>query len=270
MTSSADRPLQGRSVVVTRAAEQASRLVAMLAHLGATVVEVPTIAVVDPPDGGAALAEAAARVDRYDWVVLTSTNGVARFLAALGRPAAGLRVAVVGPGTADALRAGGVEPTLVPERFVAEALLEVFPAGPGRVLLPQASAARPVLVDGLRTAGWEVDAVVAYRTVPARPSAPVLERAAAADAITFTSGSTVTGYLAAAGPDAVPPVVVCIGPVTAAAAEEGGLAVTAVAAEHTIDGLAAAVVAALTRPPPSLGRRSAVDRPDRRSDGFAP
>jgi uroporphyrinogen-III synthase len=181
--------------------------------------------------------------------VLTSTNGVARFLAALGdRPAPCARVAVVGPGTAEALKAGGIEPALLPERFVAEALLEAFPPGPGRVLLPQASAARPVLVDGLRAAGWEVDAVVAYRTVPARPSPAVLERTAAADAITFTSGSTVSGYLAAAGPDAVPPVVVCIGPVTAGVATAAGLTVTAVAAEHTIDGLAAAVVAALSPP----------------------
>ena len=250
MTSSADRPLEGRSVVVTRAAEQASRLAATLAHLGATVVEVPTIAVTDAPDGGAALRDAVARLDRFDWVVLTSTNGVARFLAALGdRPAAGVRVAVVGPGTAEALKAGGLEPALLPERFVAEALLEAFPPGPGRVLLPQASAARPVLAEGLRAAGWEVDAVVAYRTVPARPSPAVLERTAAADAITFTSGSTVSGYLAAAGPDAVPPVVVCIGPVTAGVATAAGLTVTAVAAEHTIDGLAAAVVAALSSPP---------------------
>jgi uroporphyrinogen-III synthase len=252
VTSSADRPLHGRSVVVTRAAEQASRLVATLAHLGATVVEVPTIALVDAPDGGAALADAVAQIDRYDWVVLTSTNGVQRFLAAVGGAApAGVRVAVVGPGTADAVRAAGVEPDLLPDRFVAEALLEVFPPGPGRVLLPQASVARPVLADGLRAAGWDVDAVVAYRTVAARPGPAVLERAAVADAVTFTSGSTVTGYLAAAGPDGVPPVVVCIGPVTAAAAEKAGLPVTAVAAEHTIDGLAAAVVGVLsTRPMP--------------------
>jgi uroporphyrinogen-III synthase len=252
VTSSADRPLHGRSVVVTRAAEQASRLVAILAHLGATVVEVPTIAIVDAPDGGAALADAVAQIDRYDWVVLTSTNGVQRFLAAVGGAApAGVRVAVVGPGTADAVRAAGVEPDLLPDRFVAEALLEVFPPGPGRVLLPQASVARPVLADGLRAAGWDVDAVVAYRTVAARPGPAVLERAAVADAVTFTSGSTVTGYLAAAGPDGVPPVVVCIGPVTAAAAEKAGLPVTAVAAEHTIDGLAAAVVGVLsTRPMP--------------------
>jgi uroporphyrinogen-III synthase len=241
--------LSGRSIVVTRAVEQASRLVATLAHRGALVVEVPTIVVMDPPDGGVALRDAVAHLDRYDWVVLTSTNGVARFLAAAAAADSAcdaVPVAVVGPGTADALRAAGVEPALLPERFVAEALLDVFPPGRGRVLLPQASVARPVLADGLRAAGWDVDAVVGYRTVPAQPGPAVLERAAAADAITFTSGSTVTGYVAAAGADAVPPVVVCIGPVTAAAATEAGLHVTAVAAEHTIDGLVTAVVAALS------------------------
>src|SRR5947207_1640515 len=99
VTSSADRPLAGRSVVVTRAAEQASRLVATLAHRGATVVEVPTIVIMDAPDGGAALTDAVAHLDRYDWVVLTSTNGVQRFLAAGGGAApAGVRIAVVGPG----------------------------------------------------------------------------------------------------------------------------------------------------------------------------
>jgi uroporphyrinogen-III synthase len=236
--------LAGRAVVVTRAADQASALVERLRAAGATVVEVPTIAIADPDDGGAALAAAVADLDAYDWVVLTSTNGVARFLAALGaeRPPP---VAVVGPGTGAALRAAGIEPTLVPERFVAEGLLSVFPPGPGRVLLPQAEGARPVLADGLETAGWTVDAVVAYRTVPADAAPALLERARRADAITFTSGSTVTGYLAAAGADALPPVVVCIGPVTAATAETAGMTVSAVATEHTIDGLLAALEGAL-------------------------
>jgi uroporphyrinogen-III synthase len=231
---------------VTRAAEQASGLVAQLAHLGATVLEVPTVVITDPPDGGAALAAAVDHLDEYDWVVLTSTNGVGRFAAALGDRSPGdVKVGVVGPGTADALRSVGIEPALQPARFVAEALLAAFPPGPGRVLLPQASAARPVLADGLRAAGWDVDAVVAYRTSAAHPSEAVLERAAGADAITFTSGSTVAGFVAGAGVHGVPPVVVCIGPVTASAAESAGLKVAAVASEHTIAGLVAAVTTAL-------------------------
>ena len=238
--------LAGRSVVVTRAAEQASALVVRLTALGATVVEVPTIAVTDPLDGGAALAAAVADLASYDWVVLTSTNGVARFLTAAavaGEDGQGWLLAVVGPGTALAARAAGVEPDLVPKRFVAEGLLAVFPSGPGRVLVPQAAGARPVLADGLRAAGWMVDTVVAYRTVPMPAPPAVIDRARAADAITFTSGSTVTGYVAAAGLSAVPPVVVCIGPVTAAVAAAAGIDVTAVAHEHTIDGLVAALAA---------------------------
>jgi uroporphyrinogen-III synthase len=100
-----------------------------------------------------------------------------------------------------------------------------------------------VVADGLRAAGWGVEVVEAYRTVPAALAPDVLTAARAADAITFTASSTVRAYLEAAGADAVPPVVVCIGPVTAATARDAGLAVTAVADPHTVDGLLAALVA---------------------------
>ena len=236
--------LAGRSVVVTRAAEQSSSLRDRLEAEDATVIEVPTIAIVDPTDGGAALAAAVAGLDRFDWVVVTSTNGAERFLAAAGDSAATVPVAVVGPGTAAVLEGAGIEPTLVPERFVAEGLLAVFPAGPGRVLLPQAAAARPVLAEGLRALGWTVETVVAYRTVTAAVADAVVARVRAADAVTFTSGSTVAGYVAAVGAAVVPPVVACIGPVTAEAARAAGLPVTVVATEHTISGLVAALVEA--------------------------
>ena len=138
---------------------------------------------------------------------------------------------------------------LVPEEFVAESLLDAMPAGPtdrsGRVLLARAAVARDVLPDGLRARGWEVDVVEAYRTVPAAADPDVLAAAAAADAITFTSSSTVTHYLDLAGADQVPPTVVCIGPVTAETARSHGLGVTAVAAEHTIDGLVEVLTATL-------------------------
>lgn len=243
------RPLFGCKVVVTRAAHQVSELVRRLAAAGAEVLEVPTIDVVGPADGGAALREAAARVARYQWVVFTSANGAGRFLALLrdARAFGAARVAAIGPGTAETLGRAGVVADLVPERFVAEALLAAFPDPPGSggtVLLPRAAVARDVLPDGLRMRGWAVDVVEAYRTEPVAPPPAVLEEVAGTQAIAFASASSVDAWVAAAGAATVPPVVACIGPVTAEAARAHGLAVTT-AAEATLDGLVAAVVAAV-------------------------
>ena len=245
-----DRPLRGRTVVVTRAAHQAGRLTQRLAVAGALVVEMPTIAITDAADGGAALAAAAARAGSYEWVVFTSPNAVERFVPLLrdGRDLAGARIAAIGPGTAGALAERHLVADLVPDRFVAEALVEAFPGPPhpgASVLVPSAAGARPVLAAGLRERGWVVDVVEAYRTEPVTPPPGVLAAAAAADAIAFTSASAVEGYVAAAGAGSVPPVVACIGPVTSEAAEAAGLTVTAVAAESTLDGLVASLVSVL-------------------------
>ena len=242
-------PLFGRRVVVTRARHQAGELSRRLRTAGAGVVELATIAVVDPADGGAAMGEAAGRAATHDWVVFTSANAVERFLARL-RDARGFgsaHIAAIGPGTAAALAARGLLADLLPASFVAESLLEAFPApAPGAsVLLPQAADARDVLADGLRARGWRVEVVEAYRTEAVTPPADVLAEAATADAVAFTSASSVDGYVAAAGTAAVPAVVACIGPVTAAAATKAGLAVTTTAAESTLDGLVAALVGAL-------------------------
>ncbi|HEY8092770.1 MAG TPA: uroporphyrinogen-III synthase [Acidimicrobiales bacterium] len=240
--------LAGRRIVIARAAEQAGRLRVLLEAEGATVLSVPTIAIADPPDGGEALRAALTEV--WDWVVVTSANGAERAVAAAGGRAAALAGpwAVVGPGTAEALARHGIRAALVPDRFVAEGLLEVFPAPPldrvGRVLVAQAEAARPVLSEGLRAGGWEVVVVVAYRTVAARPADAVLAAAGTADAIAFTSGSSVDAYVRAAGAAALPPVVVAIGPVSAAAAARHGIA-AAVADPHSLEGLVEATVAAL-------------------------
>ena len=243
-----DRPLFGRRIIVTRAREQASGLVERLAALGAATVELPVIEIGEPVDGGHGLREAAARVGAYDWVAFTSANAVGRFFAALGdvgldtRALANSKVAAIGPGTAEALAAAGVRADLVPERFVAESLLEAFPAGRGRVLLPRAAVARDALPAGLTERGWAVDVVEAYRTVVGQPPPEALAAAAAASAVTFTSSSTVTNYLAVAGDLPIPPVVACIGPITADTARAAGLTVDVVAAEHTIDGLVNALV----------------------------
>jgi len=246
-----DRPLFGRRVIVTRAREQASGLVERLHELGAATVELPVIEVGEPADGGAALREAARLVGTYDWVAFTSANAVTRFFAALGdvgldtRALGGRLVAAIGPGTAEALAATGIRADLVPERFVAESLLDAFPAGTGRVLLPRAAVARDALPAGLERRGYTVDVVEAYRTAVGRPAPEALSAAGGDHAVTFTSSSTVTNYLAVAGGLPVPPVVACIGPITADTARAAGLHVDIVAVEHTIEGLVGALVEAL-------------------------
>lgn len=239
------RPLFGTTVVVTRAREQASGLRDRLETLGAAVLELPTIVVEARPVELPPLADVA-------WIVLTSANGVAALfdqgLAPRGldaRALAGCRVAAIGPGTAAALAERGVRADLIPDRFVAESLLDAFPpAGNGqRVLLARAEQARDVLVDGLTTRGYTVDVLPLYRTVPAAPDPDAVARVRAGDvdAITFTSSSTVTNFCDLVGPLGRPPLVVSIGPVTSATARERGLRVDAEAAEHTIDGLVAAL-----------------------------
>ena len=245
------KPLFGKTVVVTRARAQASTLVGRLRELGADVVEAPAIEVVESEDGGAALADATARIATFDWVVFTSPNGVHRTFAGLpdSRALAGVQVAAIGSGTAAALASYRVVADLVPSEYVAESLLAALPSPPpdrpGRILLARAAVARDVLPDGLRAAGWEVEVVEAYRTQPAELSADDVERVAGADAVTFTSSSTVTNLLDAVGIEGAPPVVVSIGPITSATARDRGLVVTAEAAEHTIDGLVAALLATL-------------------------
>ncbi len=246
------RPLFGRKVVVTRARSQASALSDRLRELGAEVVESPALAVVDPTDGGIALLAALADVAAADWLVFTSPNGVDRTFAHLpdARALAGVKVAAVGTGTAEALADRRIVADLIPPRFVAEGLLEVFPpppSGGGRVVLAAAAAARPVLPDGLRAAGWEVEVVPVYGTVPVTPDPATLAQIEDADAVTFTSSSTVTNFCQAVGPDRVPPVVASIGPVTSATARDLGLYVDVEASPHTIDGLVDALVVALAR-----------------------
>lgn len=238
--------LAGRRVVVTRAQEQASELANRLKEAGAIPVLFSTIEIVGPSDGGASLMAAAARASEYDWIVFTSSNAVARTAPHLthGRNA---RIVAVGPGTAAALSEAGLTPDLVATRHMAEGLLdELAPlaqgaSGTSRALLPQAAGARDVLAEGLRAMGYQVDVVEAYRTVTGHPAPEQLAAIAGADAITFTSSSTVKGFLETAGRERVPPVVACIGPVTASTAAEMGLEVDVVAEAHTVVGLVAAL-----------------------------
>ncbi len=259
------RPLFGKKVIVTRPRHQSSVLADRLRDEGADALIVPTIEIVDPLDGGAALNAAVAQVSSYDWIVLTSANGAARFCEHLrdGRDLAGVKIAAIGPGTAEVLADHNLVTDLIPERFIAESLLEAFPlphdADQRRVLLARAEVARDVLPDGLRAMGWRVDVVDAYRTIPVEPSDAERERITDADIVTFTSASTVDNWVAAFGVDTLPKVVACIGPITADTARRAGLRVDVIADVHTIDGLVDALVersAHPTTPKQKTPRRS--------------
>jgi uroporphyrinogen III methyltransferase/synthase len=244
------RPLHGEVVAVTRARAQASELAARLRELGAEVVETPAIRIEPRPVEGE-LAE----ISSYSLICLTSPNGVHLLFDGLGRLGqdarafAGTRVAAIGPGTAAALRAHGIEPDVVPERSVAEALLEALAREPldGKpVLIARAATARDVLPDGLRELGAEVEVVALYETV-AEPLAEAQTTAlAGATYVTFTSSSTVRFFLSGGGfvPEAAR--VVSIGPVTSETLREHGIEPDVEASDHDIDGLVRALVADAT------------------------
>jgi len=229
--------LEGRKVVVTRATGQADELVARLTHAGATPVVMPLISIETDPVESQRLGDLP--VAEFDWLVVTSPNGAQHYLAAHGTVAPP-HVAAVGGATRAALVAGGVPVDLLPAEQRAAGLLAQFPAGPGGVLVVQAAAAAPELAQGLAAAGWQVTAVAPYRSVPARPTAGQQLAALSADAVLFASGSAARAWVRVFG-HSTPPLVVAIGPSTAAAAELAGLKVALVAADHSVSGLVAAL-----------------------------
>jgi len=243
------RPLAGRTVLVTRPADEAEELARPLRRLGARVVLAPTIQIV--PSRSAPLTQALRELAEgaFAWVALTSPRTVAVLAERLRPREVRARVAAIGEGTAEAFRRwAGREPELVPSTFTTAALARAFPRGTGRVLCPRADIAPEGLEDALAAKGWEPIRVTAYRARFAR-SLPAEARAALrrgeVDAVTFTSASTVRGFVRALGPAKGNPKVVCIGPVTAREARERGFSVAAVADPHTIEGLVAAVERAL-------------------------
>jgi len=250
------RPLSGVRALVTRTREQAGELSGVLRELGADVVEAPAIRVA-PPRSWAKVDTAvrSMRDGAYDWLVLTSANGV-RFLferiAAAGLDARALgrtRVAAVGSGTASALASHGVRADLIPDTFTTDSIGRAFPDGAGVVLLARADVVEPGLDEAIRAKGWRCEMVVLYRLQDERRLDPAVKRAVAGGDITlltFASGGTVRAFVRLLGE--LPPrsaKVVCIGPVTAKAAREAGLRVAATAQVHTIEGLAAAAVTAV-------------------------
>ena len=250
-------PLAGLRVLVTRARHQASQLSSRLVELGATPVEYPTIEI-RPVEDPSVFDAALARIACFGWVVFTSANGVEAVferLALAGRDArvfGRARVCAIGPSTADALRKQGIIADWMPEEFLTDAVVAGFRQLDLRgveVLLARADIAPPALAEGLREQGAAVTEVAAYRTAPAEASQGrlltlLVQRRV--DLITLTSSSTVRNLVDGLGDrrellDGV--AIACIGPVTAATARELGLHVDLVADEHTIDGLARALIA---------------------------
>ncbi len=236
------RPLYGEVVAVTRARAQASDLAWRLRELGADVIEAPTIRIeprriqLEPPD-------------RYALICFTSPNGVRLYFEALdgdARSLAGLTVAAIGRGTAHELYRRGIRVDVVPDRFVAEALLEALETVElrgRRVLVARAAEAREVLPDGLRERGAEVDVVALYDTVAEPLSESARAALTRATYVTFTSSSTVRFFLDGGGTVPEGARVVSIGPVTSATARELGLTVDVEAERHDPDGLVDALTA---------------------------
>ena len=246
--------LWGKKILVTRAAGSADEFAAELRAAGAEPLLAPTIAIA-PPDDESAAALGVRIVETYAWIVFTSQNGVTAFFErvwALGHDARALgdtQVAAIGPKTAERLLSHGVRADFVPARFIAEdvaaGLLERTVPGE-RVELYCAQDARDVLAEILREGGRSVDVYPAYKTSPII-DANIAELAREAGVWTFASASSVHGLIANL-PDAAAlsreKTVACIGPVTAEAAREAGLNVSAVAGDFTLEGL----IEALTRP----------------------
>ena len=234
----AAQPLSGVSIAVTRARAQASALAAQLSELGAEVIEAPAIKI-EP------LNPSLPNFNDYDLICLTSPNGVEQLFAAIGdaRDLAGLTIAAIGPGTARALLSHGIKADIVPDRSIAEALVEALAELPvERALIARAEEGRDVLPDALRARGAEVDLLALYRTV-AEPLADDARAAAlGADYATFTSASSARFFHEAAG-TLDGPRLVSIGPITSDQLRELGYEPAVEANDHTPDGLVAALLA---------------------------
>ena len=249
-------PLGGVRIVVTRPREQSARFVEILEEAGADVVLAPMIRVV-PPLNRAPMVEAAANLPLYDWVVLTSVNGVRYFrdaVAEAGTVAAWAEssMCAIGPATAEAVEHEGGRVALIASVHTAEGLIETLAAAVDlrgkRVLLPQAAAAREILGRTLSELGAKVTRVEAYRTIADLGSTSEEQKVgiSEADIVTFTSASGVRAFLQSAGAAVEGLKIASIGPITSAEVRAAGFEVDVEADPHTIDGLMAAILRLFT------------------------
>lgn len=252
------KPLWGKKVLVTRARAQASALSDKIRGLGGQAIEFPSIEITPEPDM-TPLRQALEQIRSYQWLCFTSVNGVEIFfkeMLAGGydiRDLAGIKLAAIGPATADSLRQRGLRVEVLPAAFKAEelasALLEQLQTG-DRLLLPRARGAREVLPKSLLAAGVTVDEVIIYAATMNKEAEPALQAmimAGEIDYITFTSSSTVSNFAALLGDEGLAGLdakttIACIGPVTADTAREHGLKVDLQAERYTIDALVEVIV----------------------------
>ena len=252
------RPLLGKRLVVTRAREQASDLVALLSELGAECLEFPTIKVI-PPDDWEPLDTAINRLSGYDWLVFTSVNGVNFFFNRLFendkdvRVFQGIQTACIGPATAKRLLEFGLKTDILPESYRAEAVVDAFKNETitgKKILLPRAKEARPVLPVELTKRGAHVEEITAYQTEAIHEGVERLLNqltTGAIDLITFTSSSTVKNFKALLPEQGFEDIldnvtIASIGPITSDTARSLGFEVHVTAESYTICGLCDAIL----------------------------
>ncbi len=252
------KPLAGKTVLITRARDQSAEFAGLLRDVGAEVIEFPTIEIV-PPASWEGLDRAFDQMDSYDWIIFTSANGVEFFWKRLNEKGkdqgllSALKVCAIGPGTARQLRENGIAVDYTPKEFIAEAILKGFEemAVKGRrILLVRAKVARDVLPEGLRKMGAEVDVVDIYQTVKPKNGSKRLRQLLTdrrIDVVTFTSSSTVNHFfdlLEEEHQKELPKniAIACIGPITAETAKGRGTEVHIQPEQYTIPGLTRAIV----------------------------
>jgi uroporphyrinogen-III synthase len=258
MKNVSGKPLQGWRVLVTRASKQADGLAEPLRELGAQVIEVPTIEI-EPPRSYVPLDHALRRIDQYDWLILTSVNGVEALFDRLKKLKLSkarlkhLQVAAIGPATQKAIESQGLKVQVTPEKYIAESVVEALRGRTEgkRILLVRARIARDVLPNELKKSAAVVDVIEAYETKVPAGARQKLEKifagtAGRPDVITFTSSSTVNNFLGLLGdnPEKLLQGVhmASIGPVTSGTLKKAGFKPSIEAHEYTMEGLVAAIV----------------------------
>jgi uroporphyrinogen-III synthase len=253
----AEEPLSGWRILTTRASKQSGGLAAPLREMGAEVIEIPTIEI-KPPTSYKALDTALKNIAKYDWLILTSVNGVEALFARLKKlrippeKLAHLHVAAIGPATQREIENNGLEVAVTPDRYVAEAVVEALKGKTQakRVLLVRAKVARDVLPTELRKSGAKVDVAEAYETHVPKGAKAKLNRlfsndTSRPDIVTFTSSSTATNFLALLEKDHWHGLreiwLASIGPVTSDTLRQAGFKPNIEALEYTMEGLALAI-----------------------------